>query len=85
MKEKLHMASQKRRGQLFQSDLSRPLYFLYQPTLTPLLTVRRNRIGTFASVCSKIAIFKRLENYPKDMQNLLSFHQLIDHIGETSE
>ena len=40
---------------------------------------------TFASICSKMATFKRQENYPKDMQNSLSFHQLIDLIGEASE
>ena len=48
-------------------------------------TLRRKNTDTFASVCSKMAIFKRPENYPKDMQNSLSFHQLIDHIGEASE
>ena len=50
-----------------------------------LYTLRRKNTDTFASVCSKMAIFKRQENYPKDMQISLSFHQLIDHIGETSE
>ena len=49
------------------------------------ITLRRKNTDTFASVCSKMAIFKRPENYPKDMQNSLSFHQLIDHIGEASE
>ena len=53
--------------------------------LERIITVRRKKIGTFPSVCSKMAIFKRLENYPKDMQNSISFHQLIDHIGEASE
>ena len=48
-------------------------------------TLRRKNTDTFASVCSKMAIFKRLENYPKDMQNSLSFHLLIGHIGEASE
>ena len=50
-----------------------------------LYTLRRKNTDTFASVCSKMAIFKRLENYPKDMQNSLSFHLLIGHIGEASE
>ena len=49
------------------------------------LTLRRKNTDTFASVCSKMAIFKRPENYPKDMQNSLSFHLLIGHIGEASE
>ena len=48
-------------------------------------TLRRKNTDTFASVCSKMAIFKRLENYPKDMQNSLSFHLLIGHIGEASD
>ena len=39
----------------------------------------------FASLCSKIVIFKRPENYPKYTQNSWSFHQLIDHIREASE
>ena len=50
-----------------------------------LSTLRRKNTDTFASVCSKMTIFKRPENYPNDMQNSLSFHQLIDHIGEASE
>ena len=49
------------------------------------ITLRRKNTDTFASVCSKMAIFKRPENYPKDMQNSLSFHLLIGHIGEASE
>ena len=50
-----------------------------------LYTLRRKNTDTFASVCSKIVIFKRPENYPKYTQNSWSFHQLIDHIGEASE
>ena len=50
-----------------------------------VLTLRRLNTDTFASVCIKMAIFKMPENYPKDMQNSLSFRQLIDHIGEASE
>ena len=34
-----------------------------------LYTLRRKNTDTFASVCSKIVIFKRPENYPKYTQN----------------
>ena len=50
-----------------------------------LTYTQRKNTDTFASVCTKMAIFKRPENYPKYMQNSLSFYKLIVHIGETSE
>ena len=60
--------------------------YIKDPATSQILsTLRRKNTDTFASVCSKMAIFKRPENYLKDMQNSLSFHQLIDHIGEASE
>ena len=48
-----------------------------------IFTLRRKNTDTFASVCSKMAIFKRLENYLKDA-NFLIFSSITSCIDEKS-
>ena len=48
-----------------------------------LYTLRRKNTDTFASVCSKMAIFKRLENYLKDA-NFLIFSSITSCIDGKS-